>query len=136
DDGRPGAARAAFLSEVGARGALRGERRGDDARPEAGVRAVRAVRAQAAGVLGPPALGSACLIPVLLSPILGSALDTWAPSPSPSARSEPSPTRCSETSSSQRGADPSWSFGSTALATTRSSSGRREDSTQSAVGCR
>ena len=57
------------VSSVGARGALRRQREGDDARPEAGVRAVRPVKARAARVLGPPALGVI---------ILGFAVDTWA----------------------------------------------------------
>ena len=42
---------------VGARGALRREREGGDARPRPGVRGVRAVAAGAALVLGPPPLG-------------------------------------------------------------------------------
>src|SRR6266536_3956163 len=50
---------AAALPGVGARGALRRERGGGDVRPEAGVRAVPAVTAGAALVLGPPPLGLA-----------------------------------------------------------------------------
>src|SRR5262249_6786241 len=74
DDRRAGRSGAAPVPEVRARGPLRRERRGDDARPEAGVRAVRAVRGQAAGVLGPPTVGPARLI----GSILGSGVDTWA----------------------------------------------------------
>src|SRR6266536_6416043 len=50
---------AGALPRVRARGALRRERRGGDVRPEAGVRAVRAVTPGAAVVLGPPPLGLA-----------------------------------------------------------------------------
>ena len=49
--------RGAALPGVGARRRLRRERGGGDARPEAGVRAVPAAGAQAAVVLGSPALG-------------------------------------------------------------------------------
>ena len=50
---------AGALPGIGARGALRRERGGGDVRPGAGVRAVRAVTAGAALVLGPPPLGLA-----------------------------------------------------------------------------